>query len=227
MHPEARGTNFVAMNQRSKSPDWPTGAPGSDAEAEARQSRPDAPAADAAAEGRVEPGAALDADRLTDVVADGGSEALARLEAELNDQKDRFLRLAAEYDNFRKRTVRERQDAELRGMGVLIRGMLDALDDLGRFAHVDPETVDAETVVQGADMVEKKLLKTLAGHGLEVVNPLGQTFDPAVHEAVSTQRAELPEEDHRVAQVYQVGYLFNGQLLRPARVVVTQWHGEP
>lgn len=149
------------------------------------------------------------------------------LEAELAEQKDKYLRLAAEYDNFRKRSVRERQDAELRGMGVLIRGLLDALDDLGRFAHVDPASVDAATVVQGADMVEKKMLKTLAGHGLEVLNPAGEPFNPERHEAVSTTRAALPEEDHRVAQVYQVGYLFNGQLLRPARVVVTQWHDEP
>ena len=159
--------------------------------------------------------------------ADAATAAVAALETELAEQKDKLLRLAAEYDNFRKRTVRERQDAELRGMGVLIRGMLDALDDLGRFAHVDPATVDAATVVQGADMVEKKLLKTLSGHGLEVLNPLGEQFNPEVHEAVSAVRAELPEEDHRVAQVYQVGYLFNGQLLRPARVVVTQWHDEP
>ncbi|HVB30349.1 MAG TPA: nucleotide exchange factor GrpE [Gemmatimonadaceae bacterium] len=151
----------------------------------------------------------------------------AQLDAELADQRDKYLRLAAEYDNFRKRMVRERQEAELKGMGMLVRGLLDGLDDLGRFAHVDPATVDAATVVQGADMVEKKLLKSLSGHGLEILNPLGDPFDPAVHEAVATTRAELPEEDHRVAQVYQVGYLFNGQLLRPARVVVTQWHDEP
>lgn len=161
----------------------------------------------------------------TDPVA--APDRVTQLEAELADQKDKLLRLAAEYDNFRKRMVRDRQDAELRGMGMVIRGMLDALDDLGRFAHVDPATVDAATVVQGADMVEKKLLKTLSGHGLELLNPLGEPFDPAVHEAISTMRAELPEQDHRVAQVYQVGYLFNGQLLRPARVVVTQWHDEP
>lgn len=213
------------MNQRSKSPNWPTGAPKPDAEAQ--ESMPDTPAAEPTAQDPAGRRVTVDSSGATDETAGDASEAVARLEAELAEQQDRFLRLAAEYDNFRKRTVRERQDAELRGMGVLIRGMLDALDDLGRFAHVDPATVEAETIVQGADMVEKKLLKTLAGHGLEVVNPLGETFDPAVHEAVSTQRAELPEEDHRVAQVYQVGYLFNGQLLRPARVVVTQWHGEP
>jgi molecular chaperone GrpE len=169
-----------------------------------------------------------------DMTADPGdagpadlANAMAHLEAELADQKDKFLRLAAEYDNFRKRTVRDRQSAEFQGMSTVIRGLLDPLDDLGRFAHVDPSTVDAATVVQGADMVEKKMLKSLAGHGLEVVNPLGEPFDPAVHEAVSTMRAELPEQDHRVAQVYQVGYVLNGQLLRPARVVVTQWHEEP
>jgi molecular chaperone GrpE len=74
-------------------------------------------------------------------------------------------------------------------------------------------------------MVEKKLLKTLSGHGLEIVNPVGQPFDPALHEAVMTEPAESKEDDHLVARVFQVGYLFNGQLLRPARVVVKQWNG--
>jgi molecular chaperone GrpE len=141
----------------------------------------------------------------------------------LAEQKDKVLRLAADYDNFRKRTVRERQDAELKGMSLLIRGILEALDDLGRFAHVDPETTDALTLQQGVEMVEKKLLKSLAGHGLEIVNPVGQPFDPAVQEAVTTAPAESPDEDHLVAQVFQVGYVFNGLLLRPARVVVKQW----
>src|ERR1017187_10839500 len=148
---------------------------------------------------------------------------LAISAAQLAEQKDKLLRLAAEYDNFRKRTVRERQEAELKGMSLLIRGILESLDDLGRFAHVDPETTDALTLQQGVEMVEKKLLKSLAGHGLEIVNPVGQPFDPAVQEAVTTAPAESPDEDHLVAQVFQVGYVFNGLLLRPARVVVKQW----
>lgn len=180
--------------------------------------------------------AAAEAEQLLDSAADPvrdstgdavSMDPVTRLEAELADQKDTLLRLAAEYDNFRKRTARDRQAAEFQGMATVMRGLLDPLDDLGRFAHVDPTTVDAATVVEGADMVEKKLLKSLAGHGLEIVNPLGEPFDPTVHEAVSTLRAELPEEDHRVAQVYQVGYVLNGQLLRPARVVVAQWHEGP
>ena len=147
------------------------------------------------------------------------------VESQLADQKDKLLRLAAEYDNFRKRTVRERQEAEARGMSVLVRGILEALDDLGRFAHVDPATTDALTMQQGVEMIEKKLLKSLAGHGLEIVNPVGHPFDPAVSEAVTTAPAESFEDDHLVAQVFQVGYVFNGQLLRPARVVVKQWKG--
>lgn len=147
------------------------------------------------------------------------------LEREVAEAKDKYLRLFAEFDNFRRRAVRERQEAEHRGMGNMLRGMLEMLDDLSRFAHVDPASVDAKTVVDGVAMVEKKLLKTLAGHGLEVVNPVDQPFDPAVHEAITTAPAASEAEDHLIAQVYQVGYVFNGTLLRPARVVVRQWNG--
>ena len=100
-----------------------------------------------------------------------GSEDLSESPREIDDQREKYLRLAAEYDNFRKRTARERQEARLRGQADMLKGMIDALDDLGRFAHVDPATTDAKTVVEGVEMVEKKLLKTLAGHGLEIVEP--------------------------------------------------------
>jgi molecular chaperone GrpE len=141
------------------------------------------------------------------------------------EQRDKYMRLAAEYDNYRKRSLRERQEAQARGQADLVKQLIDALDDLGRFAHLDPSQVDAATVVQGADMVEKKLLKTLGSAGLQVLNPVNQTFDPTQHEAVSTEPALSPEDDHVVSKVFQQGYLFNGQLLRPARVVVKQWNG--
>lgn len=155
----------------------------------------------------------------------GAAEAVAAAQRLAAEMQDKYLRLAAEYDNFRKRSAKERLEAEHRGMGVLATGMLDALDDLGRFAHVDPESVEAATVVAGAEMVEKKLLKTLSGHGLEVINPVDHPFDPAVHEAITTTSALSEDLDHTVAQVFQVGYRFGGQLLRPARVVVRKWQG--
>jgi molecular chaperone GrpE len=144
---------------------------------------------------------------------------------QLEEQRDRYLRLAAEYDNFRKRAVRERQDAGWRAQGDLVQGLVDVLDDIMRFAHVDPATTDATTLHEGVGMVERKILKTLGGHGLEVLNPLDLPFDPALHEAVGTEPALSPEDDHVVARVYQPGYVFRGQLLRPARVVVRQWNG--
>jgi molecular chaperone GrpE len=143
----------------------------------------------------------------------------------LAEQQEKYLRLAAEYDNFRKRTARERAEVAPRAQAELTKQLLDGLDDLSRFAHVDPDTVDAATVVQGAEMVEKKMMKALTAAGLETIDPVNQTFDPKMHEAVATEPALSREDDHVVARVYQVGYLFNGQLLRPARVVVKQWNG--
>lgn len=140
-------------------------------------------------------------------------------------ERDKYLRLAAEYDNYRKRSLKERQDAGARAQGELVRQLIDALDDVARFAHVDPASTDAATVVQGVDMVEKKLMKALGNAGLEVINPVGETFDPALHEAVATEPTSAKEDDHVVSRVYQPGYLFKSQLLRPARVVVKQWQG--
>ena len=116
--------------------------------------------------------------------------------------------------------MRERAETHSKAQADLVKQLLDGLDDLSRFAHVDPAVVDASTVVQGAEMVEKKTMKVLGAAGLETLNPVNQTFDPKVHEAVATEPALSAEDDHVVSRVYQVGYLFNGQLLRPARVVV-------
>jgi len=161
-----------------------------------------------------------------DAAADGASSpADTGAASDLAGERDRYLRLAAEYDNYRKRSMKERQDAGARAQGDLVRQMVEALDDVARFAHIDPSTTDAATVVQGVDMVEKKLLKTLGAAGLEVINPVGETFDPALHEAVATEPTSAQEDDHVVSRVYQPGYVFKSQLLRPARVVVKQWNG--
>src|SRR5689334_1963186 len=89
--------------------------------------------------------------RVADASAATGSGA-DDLAQRLADQHDKYLRLAAEYDNFRKRSNKERQEAHARGQADLLKGMLDALDDIGRFAHVDPATTSAETVVEGVAM---------------------------------------------------------------------------
>ena len=155
----------------------------------------------------------------------GAANAGATESSDVASEKDKYLRLAAEYDNYRKRSAKERSDAGTRAQADLVRQLIEALDDVARFAHVDPATTDAATIVQGVDMVEKKLLKSLGSAGLEIINPVGETFDPALHEAVATEPTSAREDDHVVSRVYQPGYLFKSQLLRPARVVVKQWNG--
>lgn len=147
------------------------------------------------------------------------------LQRQFEEQRDRHLRLAAEFENARRRWSRQLEDARTNAQADLVKHLLDALDDIGRFAHVDPATTDSTTLVQGVEMVERKLMKLLGGAGLEVVNPVGQPFDPSLHEAVGTEPTSAREEDHAVARVYQVGYRFGAQLLRPARVVVKQYGG--
>ncbi|MEO8194121.1 MAG: nucleotide exchange factor GrpE [Gemmatimonadales bacterium] len=149
----------------------------------------------------------------------------SELQRELTLERDKLLRLAAEFDNFRKRVMKERAEAEARGQASLVAHLLDPLDDISRFAHVDPAVTDSATLVEGVAMVEKKFEKSLRAAGLETVNPVNQRFDPALHEAVATEPAPSPELDGTVSRVYQAGYTFKGQLLRPARVVVRQYLG--
>ncbi len=178
---------------------------------------------------------ASDFDEVTDVElepavaaqdsAQDTDERISELQRELTTERDKFLRLAAEFDNFRKRMMKERSEAEVRGQADLVKHLLDPLDDISRFADLDPAVTECATVVQGVDMVEKKLDKQLRAAGLEPLNPVEEKFDPAMHEAVATEPAKSAELDGTVSQVYQVGYTFKGQLLRPARVVVRQHSG--
>jgi len=170
-------------------------------------------------------GAEAQAATNTAEVLDAAPPASSGADQALSEQREKYLRLAAEYDNYRKRTARERAEAASRGQAELVSRLLDALDDLQRFAHVDPSTTDSLTLHKGIEMVEQKFLKAFNSAGLEVINPLDQNFDPQLHEAVATEAALSPEDDHTVAKVFQPGYRFNGQLLRPARVVVKQWRG--
>lgn len=152
-------------------------------------------------------------------------QAIARLEGERDQVKDRYLRLAAEYENYKKRSTKERADTWAKAQAELVTRLADALDDLSRFAHVDPAATDAQRLHEGVDLVERKVWKELGALGVTRIAETGVAFDPKVHEAVTTQPAAAPEEDHTVGQVLQAGYRFGELLLRPARVIVLTWQG--
>ncbi|MGH7458016.1 MAG: nucleotide exchange factor GrpE [Longimicrobiaceae bacterium] len=145
------------------------------------------------------------------------------LAGELERVRDRYLRLAAEYDNFRKRSERERSESWTRARADLASSLLDALDDLRRVSEHDPGDSSASSLHEGVRLVERKLLQALEAAGLEEVDAEGSPFDPEVHEALMTVPAGEPGDDGLVEGVLQRGYRFRGALLRPARVRVWKY----
>ncbi len=139
-------------------------------------------------------------------------------------ERDEYLALAqrtqADFDNFRKRAARDHKAAEERGAARLARELLPALDDLALALDAAGATAgEDDSVVGGMRLVQQELLAALARTGIEPFSPQGEVFDPTVHEAMA-QNAVEGAESGTVVEVYSPGYLINGDVLRPARVVV-------
>ena len=184
-----------------------------DAETAPQQAESDAPAADEVGT----PEGSADFDEITATPPRGQR-------SELDDLRDRYLRLAAEYDNYRKRTERERSESFVKAQSQLVQKLLDAVDDLERVADYTEESTTVAALLEGVQMVERKLLRALEAAGLEHLEVHGATFNPTEHEALMTASTESPHEDDTVGEVFQKGYRFQGHLLRPARVQVRK-HG--
>jgi molecular chaperone GrpE len=157
----------------------------------------------------------------TDFLAD--YEELNTLQRELSNVTDRHLRLAAEFDNYRRRSERERAELWGRAQAELASRLLDPLDDLDRVTH-HAESASADALLHGMQLVERKLRQSLQAAGLEFIDAEGARFDPNTMEAVAIVATDKEEEDGVVADVFQRGYRFKGALLRPARVRVKK-HG--
>jgi molecular chaperone GrpE len=153
-------------------------------------------------------------------------EAIQRLEEALDQTKDQLLRTAAEFDNFRKRTAKERQDMRAKAQADLALNVLEALDDLNRVVNLDLAEASTKDVIDGVEMVERKLLQHLELSGLKRVGVQGDKFDPNEHEAIGMVPTTSEEDDGMVANVVRAGYRFGGSLLRPARVLVHMLQAE-
>lgn len=147
-------------------------------------------------------------------------EAIKRLEGELDEFRDRQARLAAEFDNYRKRVTRENAVLVERAQAALAIKVLDTLDDLDRILDGMDENTPAESLREAIELVDKKLRKELESAGLERLDPAGAPFDPSVHEAVATTPSPDAAQADHVSATFQAGYLFKGALIRPARVQV-------
>ncbi len=151
-------------------------------------------------------------------------EEAAKLEAELEAAKkelegfkEKYLRLLADFDNYRKRTAAELEAAKREGRLEVLRAVLPVLDDLERaLEHAEAEP---GAILEGVKKIKDAFLRILAGLGVEEVPGKGETFDPALHEAIGVVEGE---EEGKIAEVYQKGYKVGEFLVRPARVAVTK-----
>ena len=143
----------------------------------------------------------------------------AEAEARAAEHWAAYLRIAAELENFRKRTSRELEAARQYGIERFAAEMLPVADSLG-LALDASATVDPATLTAGHRATLRQLQKAFAGAGITELDPAGQPFDPQLHEAMTT-RPSADQPPHTVLLVVQKGYLLNGRLLRPARVIVS------
>lgn len=155
------------------------------------------------------------------------ADPVAVLEAEKADLKDKLLRLMADMENLRRRTEREIADARTYAMANFARDMLNVADNVRRAIESVPEEAKATAegafkgLIDGIDLTERDLLKTLERHGVKKLDPQGQKFDPNVHQAMF----EVPNPDvpnGTVVQVVQSGYVIGDRVLRPALVGVAK-----
>lgn len=192
--------NTEAESQKPATNSSPSEPPAGEAKATVAPAAPDAPAADApAAEGP---------------------------EAEIAKLKERLLRTAADFDNFRKRSRRDIADAERRVQEDLLRSLLPTFDNLERAATAAGSATDVKALADGIKMVMRQFQDTLGSIGIERVVTQGKPFDPAEHEAVQhVQSDQVPPG--AVVQELQAGYRWQGRLMRPALVVVSKAAAPP
>ncbi len=160
---------------------------------------------------------------MTDSPHQSASEESDILQNELAVQKDAYLRLAADFDNYRKRTRRDSEQQAAAEKESFIRELLPVLDNLER-ALVGEQPGSYEQMYQGVAMTLHQLAQLIHLHGIEAVEDLGQPFDPHRHEAVSLGH-DPNQPEHIVLKVIQRGYCRGDKMFRPAKVIVNDSGG--
>lgn len=148
-------------------------------------------------------------------------EQIAAAKAETAAHYDRYLRAAADHENFRKRAAREKDELRQYASSRVLEDLLPVLDNLSLgMAAAHQPNANVKTIVEGIGMVQTQLKNALEQQGLKEINPAGELFDAHQHDALSHQPSDEVPED-KVITVIRVGYSLNGRLLRPASVVVS------
>lgn len=147
---------------------------------------------------------------------------LAQKESEVEKEKKEYLFLMAEFDNFRKRTLRERTDLIKTAAEKALKGILPIVDDFERGLDAIKDSTDAQVVKEGMELIYNKFVKYLADNGVKAIESTGSDFDTELHEAVAMVPAENDGEKGKVKDTVLKGYMINDKVLRHAKVVVAQ-----
>lgn len=155
-------------------------------------------------------------------VADPVMQELEAAQATIEEQKDKYLRLSAEFDNYRKRTLKEKAELIKNGGEKAISAILPILDDLERALQNMQKADDVKAMYEGIDLIYQKFLKGLSQEGLQKMEPVGEVFDTDYHEAVALVPAPSEDQKGKVLDCVQTGYKLNDKVIRHAKVVVAQ-----
>lgn len=145
----------------------------------------------------------------------------AALKEELEAEQNKYLRLLADYDNFKRRSQKDRQDAEKFRSQSLLVDLLPVLDNFDRALSVETKSEESASLLKGVEMVQKSLIEAVKREGLEEIKALGEPFDPNFHQAVMQGKDETAEPGIVLMEL-QKGYTLKGRVLRPAMVKVNE-----
>ena len=145
---------------------------------------------------------------------------IEELEQELTESKDKFLRLFAEFDNFKKRTAKERMDFRATAGMDTLQAFLPVMDDFDRAKKVAENEDNDEVFSEGVKLVYQKLKSVLTSKGIKVMESTGETFDPELHEAITEIPAPTEDMQGKIIDTIEQGYYLHDKIVRYARVVV-------
>ena len=147
--------------------------------------------------------------------------ALGKAEREMVDHRDAMLRMQAEMENLRKRLIKDLERSRLRTLEGFMNDLLPVRDSLERGMETDEETTTVESMKEGKALIIKMLSKVMEDHGLKLIDPAGEPFDPELHQAMSMMES-AEYEPNTVMEVLQKGFSLHDRLVRPAMVIVSK-----
>lgn len=161
----------------------------------------------------------VDADNVSEG-AGSEQDALTLALAEATGWKDKYVRLQAEFDNYRKRTLKEKMDLVASGGEDVIKSLLGVMDDLDRALNAVRTASDVEALRAGVEMIDAKFREVLRSKGVEEIEAVGKEFDVDLHEAIAKIPAPTPDMSGKIIDVVQKGYKLKDKVVRYAKVVV-------